>query len=887
MSNEISVISAVRHNPKRAHAQNNHPESDDQRADREENDCVARSKVKDQSGRVAAPLWEARASAVPAHAFASEILDVQAAPLKPRQLTHDPGRMMYPNPWIAIRTRTRLLLCSVIPSKSIDVQKRGFPLYSLRQITEFSSPCEQGRKVSWADIAFRREDKTQAALITETGHFASWSIDFPVQGRKWSSGMMIRSRESFDNGNSGHDSDASWRLCQGPTSYSILAHSSHTIYHQDLRTAEAKQLLYSAKVHPWIIAKERITSMTSIEDRYSSPLFFASTTGEVLCFDARKTSRPLLTWQHGRGPDTSLALSAVPDTTQILLSSSFSRLLVAYSGTGVAHSVAEPYQVASGLPIGSLQGALPVCIDWSSFEDDHWEERTGCSHALFQMSSTGAVVVSGLSRHNDDSNEARGAHLSALEPFPISLNGPGMALLAELERRVSNQADRERDFELVNHEAVWKAATTGQLVPDVAKGPRAIVEEAQETCALLREEQGLHANLHYLHLPHEALRLFTSPGQAVASGSHGFPITPFRALAASSAAHQAYDEVLQTLGDEAEQINLKGSLQDALGAGVFSSDNFGKGIEHTWASKILTWDLRLSSSAIKPDGFRAESLQRDQAQHGTYTLTDDCLVLRSNNEATQVIGSAPERPSFSTLEPLHQPGSWSLQLRNKNTRGSRSAFADRSELQGLGEVRLGNGAKLVLDDWQLGMPLSASVYAARLGRDDRLPSENSARASSVSTSAAASLRRSASSTGGTPVSGSSPPPTLGALQIPRPTFSSFQPPAIAASSQLASRAQRISQVQPQLQVHMRKQQHFEQKLQRPTNSPLSRRPAFPVEQPQRSVHPHASMSQPVQPSHRNESQPHAAAQREHPATQGAGTQQSSWPQRKKKRLGGF
>ena len=358
-------------------------------------------------------MWKCQATPVPTHTFKSEILELYPAPpSSPRSQNDDTH-----GPWLTIRTTDDILICTIMPSKApTPITPLASP-YSLFKISTLRPPSS---RIKWADFAFIRGDRFEAALISPEGELGIWRFDptTSTAGRQMGHGFVqtLVNLSPTEDGPS-KETQRIWHCASGPDR-SVLAYNQYEIFlvHWNRRETRVEKVHESVR-HPHVLTREVILQVLSSsapdlfhEDDEEEGMnnlrsnFFACTTTSVLCFDTRAavlpageenargesnlsgtrtTMRPFVRWDHCRGADHSLSLSWFPPFAApegqpgLLLTSRFSRLEVLYtipdvlglsSATDSGHRrPQEPMVVGPILPDGLLHSSPPVT--WQSSSD--------------------------------------------------------------------------------------------------------------------------------------------------------------------------------------------------------------------------------------------------------------------------------------------------------------------------------------------------------------------------------------------------------------------------------------------------------------------------------------------------------------------------------------
>lgn len=368
------------------------------------------------------------------------------------------------DPWLVVQTSSSTIICSIIPSGKIDIRERGAPPFSLRVVSSLEALRAQTEDAAldsirrFTSFAFAGHDRGKGLAVDGTGMLVTWSICVPTIGQRWKP-ASLRSLGRAGGVASEHASPQyreDWRVCTGGIEGIYLVYNADQLFTCDTETGNTR-LLYSATLHPRLAAKAPILSVVADDSRTVNPMFFICTLAEVICFDARNPDRPKLAWAHGRGPDPSLSLSLIPqlDFSCAVVSSSYSRLLRAYTAKFFSNNVFapyEPFEIRPALLPGTLQKCAPLWV--SLFElDDDWATEKQCSYSVLALSSTGALALSGLQNRD----ELVSAKKAALPAFPVKKSTLGGSLLDKWEEHAASreQGVEQRRATLLNHEATW------------------------------------------------------------------------------------------------------------------------------------------------------------------------------------------------------------------------------------------------------------------------------------------------------------------------------------------------------------------------------------------------------------------------------------------------
>lgn len=339
------------------------------------------------------------------------------------------------------------------------------------------------------------------------------------------------------------------------------------------------------------------------------------------------------------------------------------------------------------------------------------------------------------------------------------------------------------------------------------------------------------ADLHLL-LEHELIAALEGRNKASV-----YPNPPAEALEADEELQEELDNLLGVLPEDLDNLDLGDALNDSIGKdGLRDKPYPTSGLERH-AIDQLDWDLRLSRRVLIHPSASASAVEPPPVS-GPLELTDECLVAKGRDDALDTLAQAPENPVFNYLLPLKKESELPVDLHQPE-----GSTADNEYK--LGQLLLGDGARLVLADWQLGEPISASVYPARLGRPGRRSSRSVSagpisRASSAASGAEESFGRRSTSevTQKLGIDGSSQPPEdRSSARNATPSFSQPLPSLVS-------------------------------------------QPAYPLRS-----QPIGAFSQPGGPGPSANSQTFAYSQE--PATQTLPGQHGGRPKKKKKRLGGF
>ncbi|KAI0064586.1 hypothetical protein BV25DRAFT_1800492 [Artomyces pyxidatus] len=314
--------------------------------------------------------------AQPVRSFETPICQVVASPPSPQRRGHgnDVGTL-------AVRTFSSVSFLSVAPAPSWSEIAQAAVV--TKDITNLNASDLGGRQAMDVQLSPLLD---QAILINDQGEVYRHDLG-NTRGpeRVYSAGPGTQTAV-----------DAIWRVSFSRTeesAYSVM--SAKALTRIDLRTPAQGVPIYSIR-HP----KDLLTSMECGQDAHMTRLV---TTNELLWFDDRNYSRPIMAYRHGRAFDRTLYCGTVnlDDTVLTVLSSRKNNLLTVYDVSRDNHGLVQgwvpPYTLpCSFSPVGPHDGYYfihaPPELPGSRTSLLQLSLRGGIHHAVLTLSPDGAPV---------------------------------------------------------------------------------------------------------------------------------------------------------------------------------------------------------------------------------------------------------------------------------------------------------------------------------------------------------------------------------------------------------------------------------------------------------------------------------------------------------------